>query len=183
MQRGRFAFNDRESPGRGQHRLDCSGVKAAICLDAGTLHRRTLAAVEHPIMDRRGIGSASDQPVERIDLADHMPLAQSTDRWIARHCANVLRVERHERSARAPTRRRGCGFGSGMATANHHYIEPAIALVRRGGRVKAVPRGTSFADAETPEQRVEHFTSRIETEDTGEDRARLTEMFGDDKRF
>jgi len=52
-------------------------------LDSGPLHGRTLAAVEHPIVDGRSISGASDYTIERVDLADEMTLAEPSDRRVA----------------------------------------------------------------------------------------------------
>ncbi len=134
-------------------------------------------------MDRGSVSGTTDQPVERIDLANHVPFSEPTNRRIARHRANVRSVERNERGTRAPPRRRGCGFGSGMATANHHYIEHVTAVERHDRRVKDVPRGTSLPDAESSEQRVEHLLGRVEPKHASKDCAGLSKVFRDDKRI
>ena len=65
----------------------------AIGLDARSAHRRALARVEHPVVDRRRIRRHADQAVKSIDLADQMALAEPADRRIAGHRAD-LRADR-----------------------------------------------------------------------------------------
>ena len=81
-------------------------------------------------MDRRGVGRARDQPVEGIDLADQMALAEPADAGL-HDIAPILRgVERHQRDARAAPRGRRSRLDAGMAAADHDDIERAHA--RRG---------------------------------------------------
>jgi hypothetical protein len=51
-----------------------------------------------------------------------MALAQSADRRIARHGANLVGAQRDERSARTGTRSGTCRLTAGVAAADHHDI-------------------------------------------------------------
>ena len=67
------------------HRLP---VKLAIGLGAGALHRGALAAVQHAELDAGQVGHLAHQAVERVDLADQMPLAKPANGRIAGHFAD-----------------------------------------------------------------------------------------------
>ena len=66
-------------------------VELAVGLGARAAHRRALAAVEDAELDAGGVGGAAHQPVERVDLAHQMALAEPADGRIAGHLAD--RVE------------------------------------------------------------------------------------------
>src|SRR3546814_5683008 len=84
-----------------EQRLDGGAIEPAVGLRARPLHRRTLAPVEQAIMDTGGVGGAAHDPVQRIDLAHQMALAQPADRRVARHLADLARILRDEAHARA----------------------------------------------------------------------------------
>ena len=84
-----------------EHLEDRGAIAFAVRLDARPLHRRTLAAVEHAIMDCGCVGSASDQAIERIHLAHEMPLAEAADGRIAGHGPDGRAVEGEQRHRRA----------------------------------------------------------------------------------
>src|SRR3546814_14713004 len=62
-----------------EQRLDGGAIEPAVGLRARPLHRRTLAPVEQAIMDTGGVGGAAHDPVQRIDLAHQMALAQPAE--------------------------------------------------------------------------------------------------------
>ena len=63
--------------------LHRQAIELAVGLGARALHRRALAAVEDAELDAGGVGGAAHQPVERVDLAHQMALAEPADRRIA----------------------------------------------------------------------------------------------------
>ena len=67
------------------HRL---AVELAVGLGARALHGGTLGAVEQPELDAGGVGDAAHQPVEGIDLAHEVALAEAADGRIAGHLAD-----------------------------------------------------------------------------------------------
>ena len=147
-QRRRFARNHGQAGLSGDHALDRGPEQLAIGLDARPLHRAALRAVEHPVMDRRRIGRAGDQPVGGIDLAHQMALAQPPDRRIATHRADRRRIETHQRRPRTHARRNGRRLDAGMTAADHDHIELLHGMSvtgERDGRQSTfdVPRGTS----------------------------------------
>ena len=111
-------------------------------------------------MNRRLVRGDADQAVEGIDLADQMSLAESPDRRVAGHRADLGRIEGDQRHLRAEPRRRGRRLDSGMAAAHHDdikFVHGRALGGQRSGR-KTVSRETGlFADAEPAEQRVEHI--------------------------
>ena len=129
-------------------------------------------------MDRPGIGSARDDPVKGINLAHQVPFAQSSNRRIAAHRSNRIKIETHQRNMRTHPRSRSRSFDPGMAPADNDDIE----LLHNGSGLRASRRkvGTgfrrsaiqparhrrmfhveqSFPDAEPTKQRVEHILSR-----------------------
>ena len=121
-----LAFDHRQVFGRRDRRLHGGGIALAIRLGARPAHRRTLAAVEHPELDSAAVRDAAHEPVERIDLADQVALAQTADRRIARHRADGRERVRDQRGRRAHARSRGRGFTAGMAAAHDDDVEPRL---------------------------------------------------------
>ena len=85
--------DDNRHPGRPNRRLHRGLVQGPIGLDARSVHRTSLAAVEHSAMDRRLVSRPCHQTIEHVELAHQMTLADSTDRRVAAHLANVLGAE------------------------------------------------------------------------------------------
>ena len=84
-----------------EQRANRATVQPAIALRARRPHRRALAAVQHPELQRREIGRAAHDSAERVDLADDGALGDAADRRIARHLADRLERARDDRDARA----------------------------------------------------------------------------------
>ena len=134
------------SPDRLLHRR---GVEPPVGLGPRPAHRRSLAAVEHAELDAAAIGDAAHQPIERVDLAHQMALAQAADRRIAGHRADGGKPVRHQRG-----RARPCGPAAAAAsqpacpppttmTSNRASISQALrmrACSRGGGGVKEAGR-------------------------------------------
>jgi hypothetical protein len=123
LQCRRLARDHRNAVFGCEQRLNRIPVQLAVGLDTRPLHRRTFRCVEHPVVDRGAVGGARHPAVERIDLAHQMPLAEPSDRRVARHRADQRRIEADERHARTKPRRSRRGLGSGVPTANDDDIE------------------------------------------------------------
>jgi hypothetical protein len=73
----------------GDHRVSRergAGVRAVaglVDLDPGRAHRRALAAVQDPAVDRAGVGGAAHEAAERLDLLDEVPLRYPADARVA----------------------------------------------------------------------------------------------------
>ena len=146
---------------RRQRRL---AVQVAVRLRARPLDRRTLPPVEHPEVDAGAVDQPAHQPVERVDLADEVPLADPADRRVARHLADRVDALRHEDRPRARARRRRRRLAAGVPAAHHDHVgvrrrrrnsggsrgcRPLHGAVRRGRarRVRAVGEEQGHADA------------------------------------
>src|SRR3546814_9154249 len=103
--------------------MNSSLVALAISLNPGSLDRRTLAAVQHAIMDRGGICGTRDKAIESIYLSYQVPLAQASNRGIARHGPDRLTRIADQRSACALPRRCGCRLTTSVARSEEHTSE------------------------------------------------------------
>ena len=127
----------RRGADRGLHRL---AIELAVGLGAGPLHRRPLAPVQDAKLDAGGIGHPRHQAIERVDLADEMPLAEAADGRIAGHLADGGDAVGDERGHGAHARSRGRGLAAGMAAADDDDVEIAC----RNGRSWPVPKLFGF---------------------------------------
>ncbi len=80
-----FPLDDLETVLRPQQRLYRLAVELTIRLGPRPAHRRPLAPVEDPELDAGAVRRHTHDPVERIDLADEMTLAEPTYGGVARH--------------------------------------------------------------------------------------------------
>ena len=116
---------------RGDHieicrRLDSGAhglaIELAVGLGARALNGGPLRAVQHAELNAGLVGDAAHQPVQRVDLADQMALAEPANGRIAGHLADGLDLVRDQRRARAHARGRGRGLATGVSAANHDHI-------------------------------------------------------------
>ena len=119
----RLALDHAEIGGLADGGLHRRGIELAVGLGTRTPHGRTLAAVEHAELDARRIGHPAHQPVERIDLADQMALAETADGGIAGHRADGRKAMGHQRRPRTHARRRARGLAAGVAAADDDDVE------------------------------------------------------------
>ena len=121
-----LALDDRQIGRLPDRLLHRRGVELAIGLGARAAHRGSLAAVEDAKLNARGIGDPAHQPIERVDFADQVTLAEAADRRIAGHRANRREALRDERRARAHPRGGSGRLATGMAAADNDHIEAAV---------------------------------------------------------
>ena len=105
---------------RGAHR---GAVELAVGLGARPLDGGALGAVQHAELDAGPIGDAAHQPVQRIDLADQMALAEPADGRVAGHLADGLELVGDQRRACAHARGGGGRLAAGMSAANYNDIK------------------------------------------------------------
>ncbi len=74
-------------------------------------------------MDRGGIGGPGDEPVEGIDLAHQMALAEPTNRRVAAHRADHIEIEAHQCDPRTHPRGDRRRLATRMAAANDNDVE------------------------------------------------------------
>ncbi len=79
-------------------------------------------------MDRRAVGGARHQPIEHVELADEVALADAADRRIARHLSRVFGAEGQQADARAAAGRGSRSFAAGMAGADDDDVKHRAAL-------------------------------------------------------
>jgi hypothetical protein len=92
--------------------------EAAEC---ASLFRPTPAAIQYAELDPGPVDPAPHDPVERIDLAHKVPLAEPADRRVARHLADRRPLVRQQQGARAePSGRRR--FAPRMPAADHDDV-------------------------------------------------------------
>jgi hypothetical protein len=128
-------------PGRRNQTRDRLSVQLPIRLDTRTAHGRPLAGIQHPAMNGSAIRGTGHDAAHCIDLADEMPLADTPDRGIAGHGAQVIRPKADQAHARA-TPGRGTGrFAPGMTGSNYEHIKHRAAHT---GRLGAVQRAGCF---------------------------------------
>jgi hypothetical protein len=107
--------------------LDCGlhggGVKPAVRLCPWPAYRRTLAAVEHPKLNARGVGNPTHQAIQCIDLTNEMTLAKTTDRRITGHRADGRKAMGYQRRLCAHPRGPARGLASRVAASNDNDVE------------------------------------------------------------
>jgi hypothetical protein len=113
------------------HRLHRRLEALAVGLHTRPLHRAALGAIEHAIVDRTGIGGTGNDAIEGVDLAHEMALAQSANRRVAAHRADLVGIETDQRRARACRAASG-RLDAGVTAADHNDVEgmhaPALSL-------------------------------------------------------
>ncbi len=107
-------------------------VKAAVGLGAGSAHRRAFAGVERAELDARLVDGEGHDTAEGVDFFDQMPLADTTDGWIAGHLADGIEVLGEQKCAHAETGGRSSRFRPGVTTANDDDIK----LILHGGIIR-----------------------------------------------
>ena len=85
-------------------------------------------------MDCGAVGGAGHQPVEHVELAHQMALADPADRRVARHLADILGAEADQADASAAARRRSRGLAAGMTAANDQDVKHRRRLTAAAAR-------------------------------------------------
>ena len=163
---------------RCNHGLDSSGEMATVRLDARSMDCRSLATVEHAIVNCSPVGCFRDQSVEHVHLANEMPLAYSADCGIAGHGADTRWIIGDQRNTRALPRGSSSRLASGMSATDNDNVELEhdAAMLSLPAKFN-VPRGTSLADTEAPEQAVEHILYAAAADHRIQRLRRLHQMF------
>ena len=110
---------------RGNFDRSLHGYRIELPVGLGTrsANRGALATIEHPELDSRSIRDAPHQPIQRVNLADEVALAQSPDRRVAGHRADGGEAMRHQCGPGAEARSNGRGLTTCVAAANHDHVE------------------------------------------------------------
>ena len=179
-----LALNDGQTGLWGNRCLNGLGKTHAVCLNARAAHCRALGAVEHPIMDRGGVGGLCHHAVESIDLAHDMALADPADRGVAGHGADGLSRECDQGHIRATAGGDRCRLHAGVTATDNQDIEMLHDGPRLGVRhhlVKVFHVEHSLADAELAEQCIQHVVGRPSTGNLVEPVSRAPKFLRDDQ--
>ena len=123
---GRFALDDREAGRSLDQRAHGPPVERAVGLRPRPLDGRPLAAIEDAELDAGGVRGARHDPVQRVDLAHQMALADAADRRIAGHLADRRGAIGDERGRSAAARRSGRRLAARVSAADHDDVKAAI---------------------------------------------------------
>ncbi len=101
--------------------LHIGGVRAAVGLHALGAHRRALARVQRPRLERADIGGTAHLSAQRVDFINKAGLSRPAYGWIARHVC--YRVERKREQQALDSGAGACerGFDSGVAGADDRH--------------------------------------------------------------
>src|SRR5208283_2482158 len=101
-----------------EHALAARAIGGLVCLRATRTDGGSLARVEEAELDSSLVGRQAHLAAERVDLADQVSLADTADRGIAGHLADMIEVKREHQGARTHPGRGQRGFDTGMAGAD-----------------------------------------------------------------
>ena len=114
---------DQVEPAPGGEQFPHRGaVERPVGLGARPPHRRPLAPVEDAELDPGAVDGAGHDPVERVDLAHQMALAEPADRRVAGHLADPVEPVGDQRRPRPHPRSGGGRLAPGMAAADHDHV-------------------------------------------------------------
>jgi len=87
------------------------------------MHRRAFPEVQHLELNTRFIRAPRHFAAQGVEFADKMALAGASDRWVARHIADSVKIDRKTYSFRAQARGGKRGLDPGVPRAYDRYIE------------------------------------------------------------
>ena len=116
--------------------LHILSVFNAVGLCTQRVHCRSLAAVEHAVLDAGRVSRTRHLTAERIYLAYKVSLSCSADRRIARHIAYGVQIDRKTRCFCTQTCCSQRRLNTGMTGADHRYIK---ALCRKNRHWRSLP--------------------------------------------
>jgi hypothetical protein len=93
-----------------------------VTLRAGGPDRGSFLRIEDPELDCGGIRIQPHRPAEGVDLADHVPFPQPSDRGIAGHLAEGVEVLAEQSDGRSdPGGSQGC-FNPCVTTSDNQHV-------------------------------------------------------------
>jgi hypothetical protein len=102
---------------------NCAAKQGPVSLHTRPLNSRSFAGVEHPVMDRCGVGGACNHAIKRIDLSHQMAFSQTPNCRVTGHGADGVAVKGNKRGTRALARRSRSRLAPGMSAADNNDIE------------------------------------------------------------
>ncbi len=98
-----------------EHALAARAIRGLVGLRTPRTHGGSLARIQKSKLDSGLVGRQAHLAAERVNLADQVALADTADRRVARHLADMVEVEREHQRARTHPGRSQRGFDTGMA--------------------------------------------------------------------
>jgi hypothetical protein len=98
-------------------------VESFITLCAGAPDGGAAGGVEETELDAAGVGDFAHNAAKSIYLPHEVSLRHSTDRRVAGHLRDEIKVQREERGAEAHAGGGGSGFAAGVASTNDEDVE------------------------------------------------------------
>ncbi|MBB5576906.1 hypothetical protein GGD50_005553 [Rhizobium paranaense] len=97
-------------------------IKLAIRLCTGAANGRTLLPIQHTELDACRICDPTHQAVKRVNLANQMTLAQTTNCRITGHHTNRIALMSDQGCLRAPAGSRSRSFAARMSTTHDYHV-------------------------------------------------------------
>src|SRR5215204_6635281 len=91
-QRFDAALSQRESGAVLKYPLHTSSVQSLVCLRPGGLYRRPLFGIEYAKLNAGLIYRSRHFAAQCIDLFDKVAFADTANRWVTRHLADVVQI-------------------------------------------------------------------------------------------
>jgi hypothetical protein len=141
-------------------------IKLAIRLDARPPNGGAFASVEHPAVNRRPVCGTRHNPIEDVEFANKVALANAPDGRIARHLPRIFGAESKQPDTRTATRRGSRSLASGVAGPDNQNVVHARALTHHRFTWNLL------AETEAGEESIEHILNARATGNSIERRSR-----------
>jgi hypothetical protein len=125
---------------------DRTAVQSAIALCARSPDGRPFAAIQHPELDHREIGSSPHDSTECIDFTDDGALCNASNGWIARHLTDRLESARNQSDSSTKPRRCHSRFGTRVAGAYDYNVKLGFEILGSRHTLK-IKRASALASA------------------------------------
>ena len=102
--------------------LHAHAVCGAVRLRAQGVHGRTLAAVQHPVLDTAFIRRAAHFTAECVNFAHQMTFGRAADCRVAGHIAHRIQIDRKAHRAQTEPGGGKCRFNPCVPGADHGNI-------------------------------------------------------------
>ena len=138
--------------GQLQRMLHVDMVTLAVGLHPQTVHRGTLAPVEHPALQKGGVGGNAHQAAQGVDLPHQVALGGAADGGVAGHVADKVQRQCKDGGLCAQRCRRMGGFDAGVAGTDYNYVVTAKMVDQNDSsfqyctKQKCLLRYSSFAE-------------------------------------
>ena len=97
-------------------------VAFAVGLHPQAVHGGAFAPVEHPALQKGGVGGQAHQPAQGVDLPYQVALGGAADGGVAGHIADKIQRQGEDGGFGAQHRRRVGGLDTGVPRAHHNDV-------------------------------------------------------------